>query len=83
MEISDDLKSKIATTLVAAATAFVVSKAIDTVWKMVTGDAPPSEDDPDVNPLPLAIFAGVTAVAAALTRQAAIKKTETYIAARK
>ena len=78
--MSDDVKNKLATALIAAATAFLVTKAIDMVWKMVTGNPPPSEDDPNTSTLRLALFAGITAVATALTRQATIKKTENYIA---
>ncbi len=81
MEISDEIKQKIATTIVAAAAAFIVSKTVDVAWKLITGDTPPSEEDPNQGTVKLVVFAGVTAMAAALARQLAVKKTQSYIAA--
>ncbi len=81
LELNADLKEKIAMTLTAAAAAFVVTKAIETGWKLATGNTPPSEDDVDDSTLKVVLFAGATAMAVAWARQATLKKTSSYIAA--
>lgn len=81
MELSADMKEKIVTTLAAGAAAFVVTKAVETSWRLFTGDKPPTDDDTDSSTLKVVLFAGVAAMAAAWARQEAVKKTNSYIAA--
>ncbi|MFT0761653.1 DUF4235 domain-containing protein [Actinomyces sp. F1_1611] len=80
MELNTEIKEKIATTIVAAAAAFAVTKAVDLAWKLATGQQPPTEED-DNSVLKVVVFAGVTAMAASWARQFALRKTNSYIAA--
>lgn len=81
MEITPALKQRIARQLAAAATALVVSKALEMTWKLITRKDIPSEEDDDQQIVSVAIFVGVTAMVASLARQFAIRRTDTYLAA--
>lgn len=74
------LEDKILTSVVAGVAAFLVSKALDSLWTSVTGELPPDDDDDDV--WRLALFTGISAVAATVARRFAMRGAGRYIASR-
>lgn len=76
-----DIKKKLVTSIVMGVSALVVSKAIETGWKLATGNDTPKEDDTG-HLIQLLVFAGVSAMAVAGAQRAALKQTNKFIAAR-
>ena len=76
-----EIQEKIATTLAAGIAAFLVTKLIDAGWKLVTGKLPPDDDDDDL--LRLAVFAGLSAIAATIARRYALRGANRFVASRK
>lgn len=74
-----NIVNKLATTVAAGAAAFLISKVIDTGWKKVTGEEPPTEDD-DKGLLSLVVFAAVSAAAVALAQRYAVRETNRFLA---
>lgn len=73
---------KIITSLTVLAAGFVATKALDLVWKAVTGNKPPSMDDDDVPLRQIVMFAAASGAIAALARSGATRATTKYIAKR-
>lgn len=76
-----NITEKLATTLAAGLAALVVTKLVDAGWKAVTGELPPDDDADDV--VRLAVFAGISAVAATVARRYALRSANRFIASRR
>lgn len=74
--------NKIVTTLAVMAAGFAATKALDLVWRSVTGHKPPTNDDQESSVREIVIFAAVSGALAALARAGATKAAARYLAKR-
>lgn len=75
-----NIASKLTTTIVAGAAAFLISKVVDTGWEMITGEAPPTEEDDD-GLLRLVLFVSISAAAVAVAQRFALRGTNRFLTA--
>ncbi|PWD50912.1 hypothetical protein C8046_09860 [Serinibacter arcticus] len=79
--MSSSSNQKIVTTLAVMAAGFAATKALDLVWRRVTGHRPPSQED-DATVRELVMFAAVSGALAALARAGTTRAVTRYIAKR-
>ena len=81
MSTSTMTTQKIVTTLSVMAAGFAATKALDLLWRQVTGHRPPAQDE-DSSVRELVLFAAVSGALAALARAGTTKAVGRYIAKR-
>lgn len=81
MTASTTTTQKIVTTLSVMAAGFAATKALDLLWRQVTGHRQPSQED-DASVRELVLFAAISGALAALARAGTTKAVTRYIAKR-